>query len=174
MPVAERALEPFASITKVFLGASLCSQDILGSRWLEPEIIGCKYLLTKLMPIIICNRWRYLLPWDDFQICLLLYLPLIITGIFHMSQNLEQVVLAKNCISYYPIINAPNSKPVLPSAAQTTNSTGQKIYSCIVLTLVRDQKVFSQPSHHCNFLYQGLYLPRPKLPAALVWKFARI
>ena len=39
-----------------------------------------------------------------------------------------------------------NSKSVLPSAAQTRNSTCLKIYTCIVLTLAGDQKVFSQPS----------------------------
>ena len=44
----------------------------------------------------------------------------------------------------YPIIKAPNGKPVLPSAAQTRNSTGQKICTCIVLTLTGEQKVLSQ------------------------------
>ena len=68
-----------------------------------------------------------------------------------------------------PIINAPHSKPFLPSAAQTRNSTGLKIYTCIVLTLVGDQKVFSQPSHYCNFLYQGgeihgFYASQIKIP----------
>ena len=38
----------------------------------------------------------------------------------------------------YPIINLPNSKPVLPSAAQTRYSTGLTIYTCIVLTLKGD------------------------------------
>ena len=58
-------------------------------------------------------------------------------------------------ISYYIIINAPKRKPVLPSAAQTENSEGLKIYTGIVLTLTGDQKVFPQPSQYCNFLYQG-------------------
>ena len=31
-----------------------------------------------------------------------------------------------------------------------------KIYTSTVLTLRNDQKVFSQPSHYCNFLYQGI------------------
>ena len=73
--------------------------------------------------------------------------------------------------SYY---DAPKSKPDLPSAAQTRNSTGLKIYTCIVLTLAGDQKVFSQPSHYWNFLYQGFYPLQPKLPAAQFWKFACI
>ena len=42
--------------------------------------------------------------------------------------------------------NAPTSKPVLPSTAQTRYSTGLKIYTCIALTLAGDQKVFLQPS----------------------------
>ena len=49
-----------------------------------------------------------------------------------------------------PIINAPKSNPVLPYVAKTRNSTGLKI-----LTLAGDQKVFSQPSQFCSFLYQG-------------------
>ena len=44
-----------------------------------------------------------------------------------------------------PIIDASDSKSVLPLAVQTRNSTSLKIYTCIVLTLVGDQKVFSQP-----------------------------
>ena len=67
-----------------------------------------------------------------------------------------------------PIINVPNSKPVLPSADQTRNSTGLKMYTCIVLTLVGNQKVFSQPSQYWNFLYQGFHPPQPKLPVAQV------
>ena len=51
-------------------------------------------------------------------------------------------------------INAPNPKPVLPSAAKTTRYTSLKICTHIVLTLRSDQKVFSQPSHYWNFLYQ--------------------
>ena len=43
----------------------------------------------------------------------------------------------------YPIINAPKWKPVLPSTAQTRNSTLLKICRCIVLTLTGEQKVFS-------------------------------
>ena len=49
----------------------------------------------------------------------------------------------------------PRSKSVLDSAAQTKNSTGLKIYTYIVLTLVGDQKVFPQPFQYWNFLYQG-------------------
>ena len=56
-----------------------------------------------------------------------------------------------------PIINAAKrqSKPVLPSVAQTKNSEGLKISTHIVLTLSGDQKVFSQPCQYCNFLYRG-------------------
>ena len=54
----------------------------------------------------------------------------------------------------YPIINAPKRKPVLPSTAQTRNSTGLKICTHIVFTLTGDQKVFSQPSQYCKSLYQ--------------------
>ena len=52
----------------------------------------------------------------------------------------------------HPVINGPNSKPVLPTAVQTEtkNSKGLKICTCIVLS----QKVFSQPSQYCNFLFQ--------------------
>ena len=67
---------------------------------------------------------------------------------------------------HHPIINAPKSKPVLPSTAQTRSNTGLKICTCIVITLVGDQKVFSQPSHYWNFLYQGFYPLQPKLLAA--------
>ena len=67
-------------------------------------------------------------------------------------------------------------KPVLPSAAQTKNSTGLKIYTCISLTQAGDQKVFAQPSQSWNFLYRGnlCYPVQPKLPAAQGWKFAHI
>ena len=63
--------------------------------------------------------------------------------------QLEQSSLRRcNPLLYNPVINALNSKPVLPSAAPTRNSTGLKIYTCtIVLTLAGDQKAFSQPSH---------------------------
>ena len=54
-----------------------------------------------------------------------------------------------------PIINAPKSKVVLLSAAQTRNSTGLNIYTCIVLTLEGGQNIFSQPYQYLNFLYQG-------------------
>ena len=54
-----------------------------------------------------------------------------------------------------PIIDAPKSKPVLPFAAQTRNSKDLKICTCIILKLTDDQKIFSQPSQYCNFLYQG-------------------
>ena len=54
-----------------------------------------------------------------------------------------------------PIVNVLKSKPVLPSAAQTKNSKGLKICTHIVLTLMGDQKVFSQPSQYCNLHYQG-------------------
>ena len=67
-----------------------------------------------------------------------------------------------------PIINVPNSKPVLPSASQTRNSTGLKICRRIVFIPTSDQRVFSQPSHYCKFLYQGFYPLQPKLPAAQV------
>ena len=52
-------------------------------------------------------------------------------------------------------MNAPDSKPVLPSAAQTKHREGLKICTRIVLTLTGDQKVFSQPCQQCNFLSQG-------------------
>ena len=39
--------------------------------------------------------------------------------------------------------------------SKTTSCTGLKIYTSAVLTPRNDQKVFSQPSHYCNFLYQG-------------------
>ena len=64
------------------------------------------------------------------------------------------------------ITNAPNSKFVLPFAAQTRNSTGLKLYTSIVLTLAGDQKVFSQPSQYWNFLYQGFYPLQPEVPTA--------
>ena len=49
----------------------------------------------------------------------------------------------------------PKSKPDVPSAAQSTNSTGLQIYTGVVLTLAGDQKVFIQPFQYWNFLYQG-------------------
>ena len=59
---------------------------------------------------------------------------------------------------YASIINAPKSKLVLLSAAQTRNSTSPKICTCIVLTQKGDHKVFSQPTQYCNFL--GIHVRR--------------
>ena len=73
---------------------------------------------------------------------------------------------------WYPIIKAPNIKSVLPSVDKTRNSTGLKMCTHIVLALVSDQKIFSQPSQYWNFPYQGFYPPQLKLPAAQVLKFA--
>ena len=47
-----------------------------------------------------------------------------------------------------PIINAPKSKPVFPSTADTRNSTGLKICTSMLLALAGDQKVLSQPSQY--------------------------
>ena len=68
------------------------------------------------------------------------------------SKHQANMAVSENCHSKQvsrffnpiinPIINAPNSKTVLPSAAQTRNSTGLKIYTCILLTQAGDQKVF--------------------------------
>ena len=50
--------------------------------------------------------------------------------------------IADVSLNHHHYYNAPNNKPVLPSAAQTRNSKGLKIYPCMVLTLAGDQKVF--------------------------------
>ena len=63
-------------------------------------------------------------------------------------------------LNQLPITNVPNSKSVLPSAAQTRNSTGLKMYTCIfILTLLGDQKLFLQPSLHLLQLPLSRFLP---------------
>ena len=74
------------------------------------------------------------------------YVTTLQRGNTHLHGKLHGVVDEVSNHYYNHYYNAPNSKSVLPSAAQTRNSTGLKIYTCIVLTLADDQKVFSQPS----------------------------
>ena len=56
--------------------------------------------------------------------------------------------------SYF--LNAPRGNLFkIYSPQPKLSARGLKMYMLTVLTLRNDQKVFSQPSHYCNFLYQG-------------------
>ena len=105
--------------------------------------------------VIVCFHIQQTCALSSLYYTLQPLLSLLLPSILITCSTAMWLLSILNIISSQHYINAPKLKPVLPSGAKITASTGLKICSGTLLTLRSDQRAFSQPSHQSNFLYQG-------------------